>query len=275
MKKSDAKERFSPTPAQQAAFGVEPYCTKKREVQFASALIGDRNWNFGRMRKALLRLIEQNESLRVRFDKDKKELCWSVSETAMLPPIFIETFSTKDEQDAFFARVAPIPLKLHKGETMQVILFHAFNGKRGIFIKAFAPLLDLNGMLALDRELLRLYAETDAKAGEDGPVPFPAPDTEADEDAAAADIEFFTELLGADGGPVYAGLHGDELLRKARKKRPDARVPAAYDSAHDEARMLTRELPPETAAALFAYANEKRISVFSAVDLCLRISGHV
>ena len=71
----------------------------------------------------------------------------------------------------------------------------------------------------------------------------------ADEKKMKEEEEFYTQFFLKDGDPLYAGVHGPELLEKERKRKhdPSLRAPSCFEPIHDKAELAKYDVSKRTA----------------------------
>ncbi|MCQ2462556.1 MAG: condensation domain-containing protein [Clostridia bacterium] len=252
-------------PSQDNMYTMLKYCIHKQVVQIPTSFAIDQKLDYGILQKALNIEIERNDCMRICFFKDK--------ETKKVRQYFADKkeytaqilkFTTADEQDAFLARDAQKPVKIFKGETFRVFFFDTCKGGSGIYLNASHLIMDASSVMTFYADLMKVYRAL--ASGSDMPEPLYPYEERVEKDIAylsnesgmTKDDKFFREYFDPEKPPFYAGVHGHDLLDKARKKKkdPNLRVPAAYNPIKDKAEMITRHVCPEDAAKIFDYCQK-------------------
>lgn len=111
-----------------------------------------------------------------------------------------------------------------KGEDFRIIFFRSFDGGYGIYINITHLCMDAAAVFVFFSDLLGVYDHL--KNGK--PMPRPLGEYKktirkelaivADEKKMKEEEEFYTQFFLKDGDPLYAGVHGPELLEKSAKE---------------------------------------------------------
>ena len=95
----------------------------------------------------------------------------------------------------------------------------------------------------------------------------------ADEKKMKEEEEFYTQFFLKDGDPLYAGVHGPELLEKERKRKhdPSLRAPSCFDPIHDKAELAKFDVSKEDSDKILAFMQSSGVSPEGLVQLAMRL----
>lgn len=278
MSQQPQGKTYGLTPSQQTMHYMLKYSLHKQVMQIPMSLTIDAELDFDTLQKALNEEIKRNDCMRLRFIKEKGEI-----KQYFLPEIpevqaSVLHFKTQEEQQAHLTADAQKPIKFLKGEIFRVIFFRSYDGGTGIYINVCHLNMDAMAVFVFFSDFLNVY-----NALKDG-TPMPEPlfsfadviDKEfqylANKERYDKDAAFYRDFFLKDGEPFYAGVHGMDLLEKERKKKkkPDLRVPSAFDPIHDKAEMIHRHMDAQTTKQVLAFCEKNSISPACVIELGLR-----
>lgn len=265
-------------PSQNGMYLMYKFGLHKQQAQIpASITITEYDFDFELLQKAFDIEIERNESLRNRFVKVGKEVKqYFLDEFSYQVPV--KHFSSLEEQEAFFSKDAPIPVRLFKDETFRIYFFKTEGVGCGIYANVTHLILDAMGIAGLFFDLLRVYRSL--RRGEEMPAPLDSYSEYIEETLEKCKNEkkmkkheeFYKDYFLKNGEPFYAAVHGSEFLEKyrAKKKNPNIRVPMAYNPLWDKCDMAELKISPEDTKKIFDYCRANLISPESIFEFGLR-----
>lgn len=279
MQKSEITEKlYGLIPSQQSMYVMLKYSIHKSVVQIPTSVTFDAEIDFEILKKALNREIERNDCMRLRFIKEKDGVQQYFIPEYRLNDVEVKTFSSKEEQEAFFNEDAQKAIKIFKDETFRIYFFNSFDGKKGVYLNVSHLAMDAAAVSIFYMDLISVYAAM--VKNEDMPKPLYSYENYiqqefirlADKEKYDKDAAFYKEFFTKDGEPFYAGVHGHDLLDKARKKKkdPNLRIPAAYDQLHDKADLINRKIEPEQAKKIFDFCIKNHVSPETVLQLGYR-----
>lgn len=263
--------------SQNSMYLMYKFTLHKQQVQIPTSVMVDTDFDFELLQKAFDIEIERNESLRIRFVKEKGEIKQYFIEPYKLK-VEHKHFSSVEEQDAFFSADAEKPCYFLKDECFRIYFFTTFGGECGIY-SCFSHLVtDALGIVGFYMDLFRVYRAL--LKGTEMPPALSSYEEYVEkelvkcsnEEKQKKHEEFYKEYFLKNGEPYYAGVHGHELLDNYRKKKknPDIRVPMAYNPLHDKCDMIVEHIDREDTKKIFDYCIENQISPESIFVMGLR-----
>lgn len=204
------------------------YSLFKRVINIVSSATTTKKVDIHIMTKALNKLIERNDCLRLRFVKKDGKLMqyflpYEEIEHQMVPHI---KFSTPKQQEAFFEKIRKKPIDYMNGVVFEPYFCQTFDNKFMIVLKVCHLILDIYGLNNIYKDLFDVYQALI----EDKELP---PQPESFEKVVIKDLalknnqeikdrntEFFTKYLTEREKPYYAGIHGPDepVLKKQLAK---------------------------------------------------------
>ncbi len=274
------KKYYEITPAQDMINVMLKYSFfHKQVIQIPASVVFTKQVNFDIMKNALNLEIERNDCMRLRFKKKGGKYYETFLDEFKVENVPVMTFKTKEEQEAFLNADAGRPIHHMKGEIFRVYFFNTFDGRQGVYINVthlamdaaavfifFADLFACYDHLAQGKELPKPLAKyEDAVQKENAYLNTPA--------RVEADIAFYEKYFRDDGEPLFNGVHGPELLKRARikKKNPNLRVLPNFDPIHDKAELIKRPISKEDGEIILKYLNESKVSPECLVQLGMRL----
>lgn len=264
-------------PSQNAMYLMYKFGIHKQQAQIPTSIVLDRNIDFNLLQRAFNIEIERNDSLRLRFMKEKGSVRqYFIGKYDYKVPV--KYFFSLDEQEAFFEKDAPVPVSFLKDETFRIYFFKTAHIGCGIYSNFSHLITDAAGIVNFYLDLIRVYDSLEKN--ETLPAPLDRYENyivkqleeQKNEKKNEKHEAFYLEYFSRGGEPFYAGVHGPELLEKFRskKKNPDLRVPMAYNPLHDKCEMLTYTVSKEDSERIIAFCVDKQISPESVFQLGLR-----
>lgn len=278
MKKS--KEIFELTPAQNMInFMLKYSFFHKQVIQIPASVIFEKKVDFEIMKKALNIEIERNDCMRLRYFKKGGKFYQYFLDEYKEENIPVLSFSTKEEQERYLEKDAKKTVHHMKGEIYRFIFFNTYDGRQGIYINVNHLTMDAAAVFVFFADLFAVY---DALTGE-AEMPKPLASFKNaiakelayinDEEKVKADKEFYTDFFKTGGAPIFNGVHGPELLQKARvkKKNPKLRVLASFDPIHDKSELLKKPISPDDSRAILDYIDNNGVSPECLIQLGMRL----
>ncbi len=254
-------------PSQQTMYMMVKYSFHKQLVQIPVSFAIDRKIDFGMLEKAFNLEIERNDSLRLRFIKEKGTVRQYFLPYADPIAVPVKEFASLEEQEAAFSADAQKPVLFEK-ETFRICFFRTQGSGSGIYFVISHLAMDAMGIINMFFDLLKVYLSL--VTGTKMPKPLPRYEEYIlaefgrlqDKEKMQRHIEFYKHYFLRGGEPMYAGVHGPELLEQTRikKKNPELRVPYAYNPLYDKSDFISRTIPAEQAKKIFAFCEERKIS---------------
>ena len=255
-------------PSQQTMYMMVKYSFHKQLVQIPVSFAIDHKIDFDLLSQAFNIEMERNDSLRLRFFKEKGVVRQYFLPSAEPYEVPVKEFETLEAQEAFFSKNAQVPVLFEK-ETFRIMFFHTQQtGSYGVYFVTSHLAMDAMGIVNMFFDLLKVYLALRA----DTRMPKPLPRYEdyiieeftrlADKEKMHRHVEFYKHYFLRGGEPMYAGVHGPDLLEQTRikKKNPELRVPYAYNPLWDKSDFLSKTIPVEDAKKIFDYCEEHKIS---------------
>ncbi len=277
---SKDQERFPFIPSQEMInFMLKYSFFHKNVIQIPASIIVDKKFDFGIMTKALNIEIERNDCMRLRIEKKFGKFSQYFIDEYKIESVPTVSFKTKEEQKKFFDAEAQKPIRHLKGEDFRIWFFTDYRGKNGIFINISHLCMDAAAVFTFFADLFAIYDHlTEGK-----PMPKPLGSYKElikkelayvnDKSNIEYEEKFFTEFFMKDGDPLYAGVHGPELLEKERKKKkdPTLRAPSCFDPFHDKATLTKRPVSAEDSKIILDFMDKRQISGECLIQLGMRL----
>ena len=279
MKKKDIenKKLYPLTPSQNAMYLMHKVSLHKQQTQIPTAFTVEEKLDFSILRKAFAVELRRNDSLRLRFIKQKGEIFQYFGDVPDIR-VSVKYFFSQKEEDEFFTKDAQKKVDFISGETFRIYFFRTAHGKNGIYTNFSHLIIDAMGIMVFYLDLIRVYQAMlsnnqlppDLYSFEEQ-IPKEL-EKANDEKKIAKHEKFYKEYFSEGGTPFYAGAHGSEYLEKFRKKtrNPEARVPMAYNPLHDKCDMAVLTLSEEDTNTIYDYCKNHAISPESVFQLGLR-----
>ena len=264
-------------PSQQTMYMMVRYSFHKQLVQVPTSFSVDRDIDFDLLTRAFNIEIERNDSLRLRFVKQDKEIKQYFLPEYKMDTVEVKHFGSKEEQEAFFNADAQKPILFLK-ETFRIYFYHTDGVGNGIYVNTTHLAMDAMGIIIMYFDLLSVYRALlhDTEL----PKPLEPYETYIKEEFArlsnkekmAKHAMFYKRYFLKGGEPMYAGVHGPEFLEQTRKKlkNPNLRVPMAYNPLYDKSAFISRTISAEDSKKIFAYCLEHKIAPESILQFGLR-----
>ena len=271
------KRLYDIIPSQNAMYLMHKVSLHKQQTQIPTSFTVDRELDFALLQKAFLIEIERNDCLRLRFIKTKAGIkqYFGDSYTYDVP---VMNFSSPEEQQEFFDKDAPLPVRFMKGEMFRIYFYRTKGCGCGIYTNFSHMIMDAAGIVIFYLDLLKVYDALEKVA--DMPAPLhryedyivKKLEEAADEKKTQKHEAFYREYFSRGGAPFYAGAHGSELLDSFRKKKkdPSARVPMAYNPLHDRCDMEIYHISKEELDKIAGFCMSNQISPENVFQLGLR-----
>ena len=251
----------------------------KQVIQIPASVIFEKKVDFDLMKKALNIEIERNDCMRLRFVKKGGKFYQYFLDEYKIDDVPVVTFSTKEEQEEYLGKDAKTTVHHMKGEIYRFIFFNTYDGRQGVYINVNHLTMDAAAVFVFFGDLFAVY---DALAeGTEMPKPLSSfkdvikkeLDYINNEEKVNKDKEFYTNFFKEGGPPIFNGVHGPELLEKARikKKNPNLRVLASFDPIHDKAELIKRPISLEDSKAILEYMDSTSVSPECLVQLGMRL----
>ena len=200
----------------------------KRVINILTSATANKDINIEIMAKALNKLIERNDCLRIRFVKKDGKLMQYFENKGDVKEVIVPylEFSSQEEQEAFFEKTRKKPIDYMHGVVIEPYFCKTFDNRFMIVLKVCHLILDIYGLNNIYKDLFEVYEAL--KENKELPPP-PA----KFEDVVIKDLvtknnkaleqknrEFFTKYLSEKEEPYYAGLHGpnEPVYQKQLKK---------------------------------------------------------
>lgn len=251
----------------------------KQVIQIPMSITFDKKVDFDLMKKAFNIEIERNDCMRLRFLKKGGKQYQYFLDEYKVDDIQVKTFKTKEEQEAFLTADASTTIHHMKGELFRVYFFNSYDGKQGIYINVCHLAMDAAAVFIFFSDLFAVYDSLEA--GTELPKPLSKYEDAIQREHAyinnktriESEKAFFADFFTKDGLPVFNGVHGPELLQKARekKKNPKLRFLANFDPIHDKANLIKRPISKEDSEIILNFIDSEKISPECLVQLGMRL----
>lgn len=260
------KPLYDLIPSQQSMYIMVKYSVHKEVIQIPASIAVNEKLDFDLLKKALNIEIERNDALRLRFTKVDGKIKQYFIDPYKIDDVPCIEFKSKEEQDKYLSRDAKTPIKFLKGETFRIIFYKTANGKSGIYFNVSHIVTDALGAAVFYMDLLSVYKAL--LTGSELPAPLYTYEDHikrefeylANDKHHGKDAEFYKKYWTENGEPFYAGVHGPNLLEKARKKDPSIRVPKAFDPIHDKVIVTRKYMSKAETDAVYDYCKEHLIT---------------
>ena len=276
MAKEITQKLYDLIPSQQTMYFMVKYSIHKQVTQIPSSITVKEKLDFDLMKKALNIEIERNDALRLRFVKVKGNIKQYFLPKFVMDTVEVLNFETQESQDDYFNKDAQTPVRFLKDETFRVKFFNAYDGGSGIYLNISHVVTDALGAAVFFSDLLSVYKAL----SENSEMPEPLHSYEehilrefaylSNDKLHGKDRDFYINYWKENGEPFYAGIHGPNILEKARKKDSSVRVPKVYDPIHDKAEVERKVLSPEEANAIYDYCKKYSVVPENVILYALR-----
>lgn len=251
----------------------------KQVTQIPESIIVKKDIDFNIMEKAFNIEIERNDSLRLRFFKEKGRIKQYFLNNYKVEKIPILHFQSEQERIETLTDDARKPIKILKGETFRVKFFSTHDNRCGVYINIHHLVMDNAAVFTFFADLFAVYDSL--KDGTDMPKPLGRyEDIIKKELAYAANPENFKkeekayrEFMEKDGEPLYLGVEGPKFLEAERikKKNPNIKAPSLFDPIHDKAELTKYTIPYEESQKIFDFMKENGVGGECLVQLAMRL----
>ncbi len=271
------KELYDIIPSQEAMYLMYKFGLHKQMAQIPTSFTVPQDLDFDVLQKAFEIEIQRNDSLRLRFIKDKNGVkqYFTESLTYKVPTKY---FPSSEKQEEFFQKDAPKTVEFMKGETFRIYFFKTKGKGSGIYSNFTHLIMDAMGIVIFYYDLMKVY---DALM-KNQPLPESLDSYEeyiekelqklSDNKKNEKHEKFFREYFLKGGEPFYAAVHGMDFLKKYRIKKKDEsiRVPMAYNPLYDKCEMEVYHISAEDTEKIIEFCTEKKISPESLFQLGIR-----
>lgn len=266
MSEENTPVLYELSPSQSLMHYLVAFSIHKQVTQIPCSITVDEPLDFDLLKKALTIEIERNDALRLRFVPGKKKAVKQYfAESVPTPDVKVYNFKTPAEQEKVLGTDAGTPVLYTKGECYRVIFFRSYDGRYGIYFNVSHVVSDAFGAAVFFDDILNVYRAL--QTGSEMPKALPSFEKYIQKqfaylqsDRHLKDREFYINYWKENGEPFYAGVHGPDLLDKARKKNPATRVPPAYDPLRDKAEVLKFEMSKEDTDAVYEYCKNHSVT---------------
>lgn len=272
MAKKIPYQTYDIIPSQETMATLVRYSIHKEVVQIPFSIILNEKLSNALLLKAFNIELQRNDALRVRFFIEGAHIgqVGGKIKQYFLPEVKVnelvtKTFTSKDEQEKFFEEDAKKPVKYLDDETYRFIVFNTYDGKTGLYFNVSHVLSDAMGSALFFSDLLKVYKAL--KDGTEMPEPLSPYEEEVKKELAyigskkyLKDADFYKHYWIDNGEPFYAGVHGHDILDKARKKNPNIRIPEAYDPTKDEADVCVKYISKELTDKVYDFCKKNLVS---------------
>lgn len=280
MNPAKGREVFDLIPPQEMInFMLKYSFFHKQVIQCPVSVTTEKEIDFDLMKKALNIEIERNDCLRLRFFKKGGKYKQYFLDEYKIDDVEIFNFNSREEQVEVLTKDAQKTVRHLKGETFRIKFFRTFDGRSGIYVNACHLVMDGAALFVFFDDLFKVYDSL-----KDG-TPMPKPLGKyrdsivkelayvSNKDNLKKEEEFYTEFFLKDGDPLYAGVHGPELLEKERerKKDPTLRAPSCFDPIHDKAEMTKYTASEADSRKIKEFLQQTGISPECLMQLGLRL----
>lgn len=213
-------------PSQEVVRLQTKYTLFKRVINILFSTTSDKPLDWKIMEKAYNKVVERNDSLRIKFvKKDGKIMqCFPKHTEDIKVPVL--TFKTKEQQEDFINKKRKKPIKYMNGVVVEPYFVNTYDGKYMIFFKVCHLILDIYGINMVTQDLFSVY-EALKNNTEMPTVPAKFEDVVAkdlerkqNEDRHDEQAAFFQKILDENPEPYYVGIHGQNnpIWQNQRKK---------------------------------------------------------
>lgn len=267
MKKKEVPYKlYGLIPSQQTMYMMVKFSFHKQLVQVPTSFVVDRDIDFDLFKKAFNKEIERNDSLRLRFIKNGKDIKQYFLPSYEMEEIPFKHFASKEEQEEFFSKEAQKPVFFEK-ETFRIYFYSTDGVGNGMYFNVTHLAMDAMGIIVMYFDLLQVYKAL--KNNTEMPAPLEPYENYIKEEFArltdkkkmAKHYLFYKRYFLKGGEPMYAGVHGPAFLEKTRKRQrnPELRVPPAYSPLYDKSAFISKTISPEDTKKIFDYCLENKV----------------
>lgn len=278
MKKNISPEKlYELIPSQNAMYLMYKFGIHKQQAQIPTSIAIDRKLDMNLMQKAFQIEIMRNDSLRLRFVKERGKIKqYFIGNYEYKVPV--KYFFSFEEQEAFFEKDAPKPVNFLKDVPFRIWFFKTAHGGTGIYSNFSHLVTDAAGIVIFYLDMLNIYDALENNSELPKPLNryedyiIKRLEDDNNEKKNRKHEDFFREYFARGGEPFYAAVHGTGLLEEFRKKtkNPEARVPMAYNPLFDKCDMLTFDVSKEETEKIADFCIKQRISPESVFQAGLR-----
>ncbi len=262
--KKDDRKYYDLIPSQMTMYFLVKYSIHKQVIQIPSSITVKENLDIGLLTEALNMEFERNDALRLRFIKTKEGIGIKqyFLDSYRVDKVPFYTFKTAEEQEKFLARDAGKPVHIYNGESFRIFFFEPYDGGTGIYFNVSHIVSDALGAAVFFHDLLCVYKSL--SEGTDMPAPLSSYEEHlqkeydflTNEKVHGAGQAFYKKYWESNGEPFYAGVHGHNVLDKAREKEPYIRIPKAYDLIHDKAKVAHKYISKEDTEKIYDFCKK-------------------
>ena len=265
------------TGSQSTMYTMLRYSIHKNVNQIPTSIVCSFPLDFDLLTKALNEEFRRNDCLRVRLYKDGDTVKQYFLPEYVKNKVDVYNFTSEEEQRETLDKLSQQSLRVFKGEMFRIAFYNTYDGRKGIFFNTTHIINDAAGVAFFYLDLLQVYKAM----AEGSEMPKPPYSYEEyiqkdlqklnDKEKMAKAAEFYKNFFLKDGEPFYAGIHGHDMLDKARQKDPTVRVPAAYDAFNDKSRLIEREINPEDSKKILDFCVEHKVSPETVLEAGYRV----
>ena len=265
------------TGSQSTMYTMLRYSIHKNVNQIPTSIVCSFPLDFDLLTKALNEEFRRNDCLRVRLYKDGDTVKQYFLPEYVKNKVDVYNFTSEEEQRETLDKLSQQSLRVFKGEMFRIAFYNTYDGRKGIFFNTTHIINDAAGVAFFYLDLLQVYKAM----AEGSEMPKPPYSYEEyiqkdlqklnDKEKMAKAAEFYKNFFLKDGEPFYAGIHGHDMLDKARQKDPTVRVPAAYDAFNDKSRLIEREINPEDSKKILDFCVANQVSPETVLEAGYRV----
>lgn len=272
------------TCSQQTVYYQFRFSLYKQVCQIPVFVSVNKQLDFDLMEQAVNIEISRNDSMRLFFKKVKDESNGKRYVQYFTPPYKTEPISVVDftgksaeEQKAFLDKVSCRPLRFNKDEIFKFIFVKTYDGRSGIYLVMCHLNADATAVFLIFKELFEIYYSLIGQ----GEMPKPLDSFEecvirentlnCSPEKYSRDAEYFKELYGRNGEPIYNGVQGIEYLESIRKKKknPNKRTAPIYSLFSDRTKKVAFDVGSEMTDLLNTYCINNGVSHQAVINLAI------
>lgn len=276
MKSTVHAVSYPSTPSQETMQYMLKYSLHKQVMQIPMSVTVNRKLDFGMLKDALNTEIKRNDCLRLRFLKAEKKVRQYFLDEFTVKDVPIMHFADESERREYLGADAQKPVRFLKDEVFRIIFYTQNGTESGVYINVCHLNMDASAVFTFFSDLFAVYSalenktELPAALGSFRDIIREEEKYLADSANTEKDEKFYREFFLKDGEPFYAGIHGHNLLDKARKKNPACRVPSVFDPIHDKAEMKYAHISQADASKINAYCSQNGFSPECVLQMGMR-----
>lgn len=270
------RKYYDLTPAQGLLIISQKATVHKQVNNLPTLVLLDKELDFDILRKAVMKVYERMDSLRLRVVKDGKEMKQYFAEYEE-PYIKFLDFSGKSFEDMEneLYKIAHKRVTVFGESMSKVYLIRSYDGKCGIYFVVSHMILDSWGITTFYRDVLQVY-EAMVK-GNDMPKPLAPYEPLLVRDinyktteAYKKDQEFWRGFLG-EQEPIFTHVNGSSVLEKYRKKKknPNLRYGVTF-TLFTKNKNVMLPLPKEMVEKMESFCTANKLPMQCLVLLGLR-----